>query len=263
MANGGMANIEHVVVVALENRSFDNMVGWLYSARGNQPPINLPPLTPGSTPTYEGLKQGLSNPGPIGQAPVTVQYGASGPKPGDGAWWLVPKPDPQEQFDHMLLQLFQYENPGPEDLPTMLGFVQDYATVSDAPSSIMQCFTPVQVPVISALAQNYAICDRWFASVPCQTWPNRAFLHAGTSCGRVNNCDGTDDNCVPNPAHYDTRTIFNVLDDVGESWRVYNDSVLMSLTRLQFFTHLGDPRFEPNFRLFGQFLSDAKAGTLP
>ena len=174
--------------------------------------------------------------------------------------WLVPTPDPQELFDHMKYQLCQTGQ-----VPTMMGFVQDYATVpgNTNPNSIMECFLPEQLPVISALAKSYAICDRWFASVPCQTWPNRAFVHAGTSCGRVNNCDGNEDDCIPDPLYYDTRTIFNFLEDIGKSWKVYNDSVLMSLTRAQFITQLGDPLLEGHFQGFGQFKQDALNGALP
>jgi phospholipase C len=163
-------------------------------------------------------------------------------------------------FDHIKVQMFQTSQ-----TPTMLGFVQDYATVTGNPNpnSIMECFTPEQVPVISALAKSYAICDRWFASVPCETWPNRAFVHAGTSSGRVNNCDGTEDNCVPDPFYYHTRTIFNFLEDIGKSWKVYNDSVLISLTRAQFITQLGNPLLDGHFQSFGQFRKDALAGTLP
>jgi phospholipase C len=245
-----MANIQHVVVVMLENRSFDNIVGWLYSSQGNQPPINLPPSTP---PTYDGLTGNEWNPDNSNPpVPVPVHRGTTST--------VVPTPDPQELFDHMHVQIFQTGT-----TPTMQGFVQDYATVANNgdPDSIMECHTPDQVPVISALAQNYAICDRWFASVPCQTWPNRAFVHAGTSLGRVNNCDDNEDNCVPDPLYYDTRTIFNFLEDIGKTWKVYNDSVLMSLTRVQFITQLGNPFLEGHFQGFGQFKKDARDGRLP
>jgi phospholipase C len=47
--------------------------------------------------------------------------------------------------------------------------------------------------VISALATNFAILDRYFCSVSSQTWPNRSFVHAGTSNGNVNNGD------IPDP----------------------------------------------------------------
>src|SRR5262249_35820336 len=143
---------------------------------------------------------------------VHVGQGTSGSNP-----WIVPSPDPQELFAHMKLQMFRTSDPTPGQAPTMDGFIQDYATVADNPSpgTIMECFTPAEPPVSSALARSYAICDRWFASVPCQAWPNRAFVHAGTSCGRVDNCDGGHNDCIPDPGHYDTRTIFEFLEDVG------------------------------------------------
>lgn len=132
-----MRNIQNVVVVMLENRSFDNMVGWLYSRQGNRPPKPIP--------TYDGLTPDQWNPGTSGEK-VPVRQGTSGQNP-----WAVPTPDPQELFDHMKFQLCQTGQ-----TPTMKGFVQDYATVTSNrnPNSIMECFTPEQVPVSSALAQG-------------------------------------------------------------------------------------------------------------
>lgn len=240
----------------LENRSFDNLVGWLYWKDGNRPPINIPPK---AIPTYDGLAPGMWNPDSKGNK-VPVTYGTSGTN-----LWNVPSPDPQELFDHMNYQLFGTQTPPVGAAPTMMGFVQDYATVkgNSNPNAIMECYSPEQTKVLSTLARNYAICDRWFASAPCQTWPNRAFVHAGTSCGRVNNCNNNEDDCVPDPLYYDTRTIFNFLQDIGKGWKVYNDSWLMSLTRAQFIEHLGDPFWEGHFKSFSDFVKDAKAGTLP
>src|SRR5256885_1815260 len=55
------------------------------------------------------------------------------------------------------------------------------------PGIIMNCFTPESLPVINGLAKAYAVCDRWFSSVPTQTFPNRSFIHAATSSGYVTN----------------------------------------------------------------------------
>ena len=81
------------------------------------------------------------------------------------------------------------------------------------PYSVMHYFTPDQVPVISQLARAFGVSDRWHASAPCQTWPNRFFAHAGTAAGYVNN----------SPTHfpYLMETVFNRLDSVGQSWRIY------------------------------------------
>ena len=49
---------------------------------------------------------------------------------------------------------------------------------------MMHYFSPDQTPVLSELARAFAVSDRWFASAPCQTWPNRFFTHTGTASGR-------------------------------------------------------------------------------
>lgn len=71
--------------------------------------------------------------------------------------------------------------------------------------------------------------------------------------GRVNN--------KPEPL-YDARTIFEALEDTGHTWRVYNDTILMSLVRLQF-PRLWDPLLQVHFRGLGELEEDAAAGTLP
>ncbi len=137
-----------------------------------------------------------------------------------------------------------------------LGFLVDYQKVADDKSSrLMQCYSPPQVDVLSNLARNYAICDEWFGSAPCQTWPNRVFVHLGTSNGRVNNPPY-------DPADYDLPTIFNVLDDQHATWAVYNDSIFPSLTRLQL-PRLWDISLDSHFHGFDRFLADAKNGVLP
>jgi phospholipase C len=72
--------------------------------------------------------------------------------------------------------------------PVMTGFVRSYeGKVKDpqAAHRIMKCFSPQNLPVLTRLAQQFCVCDRWFSSVPGPTFPNRAFMHAATSLGRV------------------------------------------------------------------------------
>jgi phospholipase C len=97
------------------------------------------------------------------------------------------------------------------------------------------------------------VSDRWFCSTPNQTLPNRAFVHAGTSMGRVNN--------KPEPL-YDAETIFEVLQATAHSWKVYNDTMLMSLARLQF-PQLWEPLLQPHFHGMEEFEEDCRDGTLP
>src|SRR6266550_4337448 len=100
-----LAKIRHVVVVMLENRSFDNMLGWLYADQGNVPPLNLPVQV---LPSFDGLlpptiSDAFWNPANAGffstpgTAPdkVFASAGTTGLAP-----FTVPDPDPNELFPH-------------------------------------------------------------------------------------------------------------------------------------------------------------------
>src|SRR6202040_3730166 len=67
------------------------------------------------------------------------------------------------------------------------GFVASYAAALDDggdPGEVMKCYSPAtQLPVLYALAQEFVVCDNWFASLPGPTWPNRFFAHAASSGG--------------------------------------------------------------------------------
>ena len=77
--------------------------------------------------------------------------------------------------------------------------------------AIMAGFPESKVPVLSTLAKEFVLCQRWFCSVPGETWPNRNFFHAATSSGSTDIELG----------FYHDRTIFETLDDAGSSWNVY------------------------------------------
>jgi phospholipase C len=247
-----LPQIEHIVVVMLENRSLDNLCGWLY-AKGASPSHFIPT---GSPPAFDGLNSGLWNPSnssyfqgqPAQQVFVTDRAAST----------TVPNPDPQEAFDNITFQLYGPQGFAPVPSWPMQGFVVDYQSTGVAsPGQIMQAYAPDQVPVISALARNYAISDRWFCSTPNQTWPNRSFVHAGTANGNVNNGQ------IVDPFHWDVPTIFNVLESLGKSWAVYSDTTLTpSLTRTMF-PKLWDPLLDGHFRGFSAFQYACSNGSLP
>lgn len=248
-----LPQIRHIVVVMLENRSFDNICGWLY---GDAPaPSQYLPASSSSKP-YDGLNKKLFN-------PVDESYFTSG----EGQTYQVfdhanatdmPNPDPEEDFDDVSYQLFGPEPPSQNPKWPNLGFVVNYAKVTgtNIPIQIMEPFSPQQVPVISSLARNFGICDAWFSSVPSDTWPNRSFFHSGTSNGHVVNGDH------PNPLVWNVRTIFNVLEDMGVGWKVYSDAELIPAL-----TWLMSPRLWPfgldRFAHFSDFQKDCAIGTLP
>jgi phospholipase C len=249
-----LERIEHIVVLMLENRSFDNLFGWLYDP-ADQPPFNrLPPLG------FEGVYgKNLSNPASNGgQIPV-----------GKGADPTAPFPDPGEAFADVYEQIHGLPLPASSSgtklvLPAacnMQGFLRNYERKSPPkPETIMNCFTPAVVPVLSSLAHYYGLCDHWFASIPSQTLCNRSFMQAGTSSGHVNN-GGSDGILFVN----DTPTIFNLLYDAKKSWKVYcggwtiTSLVLLTQRRVWGFA------FEAGyFEHISDFLADAqKPGGLP
>lgn len=249
-----LPQIEHVVVLMLENRSFDNLLGWLYDS-SNPPKRIIAPA--GSPKIFQGLDgANFTNPTAFqGGTPVPVQRGTDN--------MSIPTPDPNEKFKHMNQQIFGANVSGkywlpPEGAPaTMNGFVVDYGEAKDSSPTIakqiMQTYTPDQVNAMSTLAYDYAVSDAWHASNPTQTLPNRAFMAAGTSEGRVNN--------LPLPV-YGAKTIFNVLEDKGIDWRVYSPSkILPSLTRIAM-VQLWDPLLDGHFHSIDQFEDDAKNGRL-
>jgi len=263
MTSNIQKKIKHVVVLMMENRSFDNLVGWLYED-GNQPKHFLPKDTPDHLKSYNGLSgTDFSNPLNLSDPSTTVNISKGVPN------HRVPNPDPNEAFKHMNQQLFGKEIdkntkgwlPTKEKeyrTPNMQGFLADYVTAKCSNASIapqiMQTYTPEILNVMSGLAKKYAVSDNYHASCPTQTWPNRAFMHAGTSQSHVNN--------APN-LPYTCKTIFNVLEEEKVSWKVYKSSeILPSLTRIQM-VQLWDPLLYDHFHHVSKFIEDCENGELP
>jgi phospholipase C len=230
--------IQHLVVLMMENRSFDCMLGLLYP----------------TSPQFDGLTGTETNVWhkPDGST-QTIQVWNDPTI--DARSVCIPNPDPGELFTDIHMQIHGVSNiPGPNG-PTMSGFVDNYmrqpaSTPTPDPFAVMHYFTPRQVPVISQLARAFGVSDRWHASAPCQTWPNRLFAHCCTAGGYVNN--------MPTHFPYEMPTVFNKLDEAGVDWRIYFHDIPQAaiLSKLWFdaITH---------FHPFDDFLSDAASGALP
>src|ERR1035438_10046648 len=184
-----------------ENRSFDNMLGWLYADGTPQPNQFLPGT---NRAPFEGLNRALWNPSNEsyfnGDPPAKVQISPSAPDT------TTPDVDPEEQYQYVTEQIYGTELPNEHPTFPMMGFVVNYQKKVSAAQSVqmMQPFSGGQLPLLSSLAKNYASSDAWFCSVPSQTWANRSFVHAGTSNGNVDN------GVLPNPLDWNVSTIFNV-----------------------------------------------------
>src|SRR3984957_63187 len=79
-----LSSINHIVVLMLENRSFDHMLGFLYSDSGNQSPAGQP---------FEGLTGSESNPDSSGKAVPVFKIKAT-----DSNAYFMPGADPGEGY---------------------------------------------------------------------------------------------------------------------------------------------------------------------
>lgn len=251
---------DHIVVLMFENRSFDNLLGHLYSAQEK------------SRRQFDGIAQGAyANTAPDGTRIEAHVY--DGPP---DTIMQQPHPDPGETYPHVNTQLFDIERP-PFNAPISAvdprneGFVRDYIAnfrrsldrepTADEYRVVMGGFSPAMMPVLSTLAREFAVYDRWFSAVPSQTYCNRSFFHASTSHGFVVNHDGHSyRKWLDAPA---SPTIFDRLEEAGLTWRVYYDPTqLVSLTGLIHAPSL-EKYWKSNFRDMTQFYADAEAGNLP
>lgn len=274
MAFDGRFKFDHLVVLMMENRGFDHLLGYLYEH--DRPALFLPE---GTDPVFRGV---------AGRGDLGAPDDHDPPRrvPVQRAPWetladmTVPFPDPGEEFTpHMCRQIYGVPElrPGGPELSrpaTMDGFVRDYLEVArdsarrhrpgitdeQLAAEIMSCFPPEATPVLSGLARAYAVSDAWFASVPSQTYCNRSFLHAADSHGWVDNFD------YAKWSHNDAPTVFQLLEQrfaPGRDFRIYWDPTdLVPITRV-ISGPLYDERYDDRFCDMETFEADCAAGTLP
>ncbi len=240
-----------VVVLMLENRSFDHMLGMRPGVNGLLLPngqINPKYANAASTTTAGSKSYAVTADAPYAVDPEDVYKSGTSTYGG-----------PSHSYPGATEQLCGNQN-GPIPTPAPLdGFVQSYIDVlvhsahrpqpTDAEIRLpMQAFGPGQLPVLWTLADEFLVCDNWFSEVPGPTQPNRLFVHAGTSCGFVHNV-------WDQP--FDVPTVYDRLGDKGKSWAVFyydmKDSDSFPAIKKQVDKVLP----------FAQFFSQAKAGTLP
>jgi phospholipase C len=249
-ASDSLSAINHIVVLMLENRSFDHMLGFLYADQGNISPAGQ---------AFDGLSGKESNPDAKGRAVPVFKI-----TPSIKNAYFMPGADPGEGYSATNSQLF-----GTADAPTPLvatntGFVTNFAYTlgwqaknkswsilrGTVPANIMGMYTPEMLPILSGLARGYTVCDQWFASAPTETLPNRAFVCGATSQGHMD--DTTRSFTCP--------TIFGQMSKQNLDWAIYGYDA-QPLTRLNFPDTTNAP--EEHFGVFSDFQKAAAAGSLP
>ena len=228
MAVDFITNIEHIIVLMLENRSFDHMCGWF--GRG------------------DGLTPNMSNrEDPADPASLEVKVNRNAAYLGDLTI------DPSHAVMDVNEQLFGTAVVPDPPVASNSGYVSNYAkqpgnTIAGA-HTIMNAFDPAKLPVLDTLSSEFVLCDRWFASVPGQTWPNRFFVHAATSGGFADN----------KVRDYTFPTIYDSLEAAGYDWAIYFHDFPQSLT----LSSLRKESYRPRFKFAPQFFLDLKTGNLP
>lgn len=164
-----MGAISHVFVLMLENRSFDHMLGSS-GIRGRDAVTGQPTAING----FQGNESNAYN--GTTYKPET---------PADDSMAV----GPGHEFPDVFQQLTGSTAPYPSRVPyppiDNSGYVASFAASGGQqnPGDAMKYFGAGQLPVLTALGNNFVVCDNWFSSLPGPTWPNRFFLLAASSGG--------------------------------------------------------------------------------
>jgi len=221
--------IEHVVVLMEENRAFDHMLGWYPGVNG-----------------LKGNETNLVNTSDPSSDRVTV--GKTSPYVGPF--------DPDHSTPATTDKIFGQDCLARDcNEPTMSGFVE-FETArhgEDAAKSVMNMFTPDRVPIMSTLAQEFAVFDRFFCSHPGPTFPNRLFHLMGSSKG-----DTETKVWDPNSTLYTGRTVFDIVEEAGHDWAYYYADAPLEMAMVEKLT------FHPG-KIHGweRFKKDIAEGSLP
>lgn len=243
--------IQRFVVLMLENRSFDHLLGYLKT------------INPGVHGLVDGEYSNYPDPLTRLQPPVPVSATAG---------FVMPF-DPPHEFCDVQEQLYGPDpteklcsNPPVNPAP-MNGFLYCGNHAANDPKSkaasegyrVMECFAPGQVPHISTLAQEFALFNFWHSGLPGPTWPNRFFVHAATSGGLTDSPDTPE---IVRGYSFKNGTIYEALSSAGKDWRIYHDGLPQTagIDSLRF-AYI-DP-FTRHFREMKFFTQDVQDGALP
>lgn len=230
--------VENVIVLMLENRSFDHIFGYRGGVNGLTG-TETNPLNPTQPPSTTNPVFKVSN-----AEPYSISAGEG----------------PSHSLNAVTTQLYGTPaTPAPGTHPTMNGFVASYRDslqhdhvghpTTEQLRVVMEAFAPGTLPALEALADNFVLCDNWFCEVPGPTMPNRMFMHMASSGGYVHNVwDHI----------FDEPTIYNRLLAADKSWASY----FFDQNEIKQFSQVNTQA--ANFRDFEtQFAQDLQNGSFP
>lgn len=212
--------IKHVVLLVLENHSFDQMLGCFQ----------------GLFPEVEGVDRNNLRSNDDGQGNIIYQ---------------------SEMRETQMLHDPIHEHP---DVMEQLsngnsGFVRNFAKHYPKSSlkerqAIMGFYPLDFLPGLHTLARNFTICDHWFSSLPGPTWPNRFFALSGTCSGDVEMLPTMDSQAMGNVFSAQAQdTIFDRLEEAGKRWNIFFYDIASSLL----LDNLRKPEMSSKYRKIEEF----------
>jgi phospholipase C len=271
-----LRTLKHIVVVMMENRSFDHMLGYLWQEgmteidglRGDE--FNLD--ADGARITVHPFDAEASTVQRVGEA-------------------LQKRLDPDHSPAGVRKQLGPgYTEGGPPNGGFVRSFIESRKTSDNVGKDLwsvpMGFYTSKDVPVYDHLARQYCVCDRWYCSIPGDTWPNRLYAYSGTQSDKADGGPLWDQITALPPLRrlksmplYDVAAFTRQLAD--KQWRWYSHDPATLRVADARYRDLANPRPD-NFAFFdrrkvdwvtqtlerplvrgGSFLDDAAQGSLP
>jgi phospholipase C len=233
-ASGTIQDVQHVVILMQENRSFDHYFGSLKGVRGFNDP-NALVFPNGNTDFYQS--------------------------PGSG--YVLPFPVTAQCLNHQ-------DDTRTGDLVGCDVGRWDQWVAAKGPAA-MAYYTRADLSFYYALADAYTVCDEYHCSVLGPAYPNRLYLMTGTIDPQGAAGGPVTDNSLSQP--YTWTTYPERLQAAGVTWKVYQQaSDNYNLNPLRWFAQFadtmpGNPLYDRGLSqvddLLASFQSDVTNGTLP
>ena len=151
------SGIDHIVVVMMENRTFDHMLGWVPGADGIQSGLKFKNIEGKSVETFHLAADPAYGYGGCAWADPSHGYAGGRTHLNNGA------------MDGWLLTSGTKDNPADK-------FPAGYFTADD-------------LPFFKGVVDNWAVCDKYFSGILSSTYPNRFYMHSGATDRMTNTFD--------------------------------------------------------------------------